>query len=796
MRSDGGGASRDGDARRARYLACLAELSTRLLQAPDPRAVLDLAVARLCEAAGAQRCYVFENQARPDGGVATTLRAEACAPGARPLLGRSDLVDAPLVVFADSPLARGEPLFGATAELPAPARAILEPQGVLELALLPIQVEGRWWGTLGLDACRPGLRFEEADVALLRTAANAIGAALERARSEEALRASEKRFRAIVDQAFDLIGELDAGGNYLYASPSHRAVLGLAPEQLVGQNAFERVHPDDRAGAARTFAEALPAGAGMALFRMRHGDGSWRWLECIGRFFGDGAGERRAVIIGRDVSDRRRAESERLRLEQAMDQASDAIVMWSFEGRITYVNAAWERLTGRTRSEALGGRLLHVSRPAPGSRPLGEIVPVLAQGRTWNGRLPMYGGGQLDATITPVRDAAGRIVHFIAVMRDVTREVELEAQVRRQQKLEAIGALASGVAHDFNNLLTGVLGHAELLAQPEPSAEEVAEAARVIGEAARRGADLTSRLLGVGLRAPLRSEPVDVHETIAEVVRLLSRTLPRSIHLHVELRAPRSVVLGDAGQLQQVFLNLALNARDAMPEGGELRFASELAQGAETARIAVRVEDTGTGIPDEIQERIFEPFFTTKHSEKGTGMGLAVVYGIVQSHRGAIALHSAPGAGARFEIRLPLCDAALAARPPAAREPLRGSGRVLVVDDEPAVRRVAARMLRRLGYQPEEAEDGASGLARLRAEPGGFAALVLDLDMPGVDGRACLRAVRGFAPELPVVISTGLPASELGDMLAGEAVALLPKPYELLQLSEALGAALRAGGAG
>jgi PAS domain S-box-containing protein len=782
-------------ARRERYLACLAELSTRLLEAPDPAVVLDLAVDRLREASGADRCYVFENHARENGAICTTLRAEACGPGARPLLGRPETIGAPLVVFDRPELARGEPLFGAAKDFPSAARRVLEPQGIHFLALLPIQVEGAWWGTLGLDACEPGLVFEADDVALLRTAANAIGAGLERARKEGALRASEKRFRAIVDQAFDLIGELDVQGRYLYASPSHEAVFGVRPEQLVGRSAFERVHPEDLTQAARTFEEMIPAGAGMAVFRMRHEDGGWRWVECIGRLFDAGGGEARAVIMGRDVTERRRGETELLRLERAMDQAGDAIVLWGLDGRISYVNAAWERMTGKNRREALGSKLLEVTRPIPGSRPMAEIAPVLAAGNPWNGRLPTYGGGFLDATITPVRDAAGKLVHFVSVMRDVSREVELEGQIRRQQKLEAIGTLATGVAHDFNNLLTGVLGYAELLAQREPSGEEVAEAAQVIGEAARRGAELTSQLLGIGLQSRLRSEPVDVHETIREVVRLLSRTFARSVALRTELSAPRSTVLGDPGQLQQVFLNLAVNARDAMPEGGELRFHSELvARGDGAPELVVRVRDSGTGIPAELQERIFEPFFTTKQSEKGTGMGLAVVRSIVQSHRGAVGLESAPGAGTCFEIRLPLSEAEAPARAVArSAEPVKGEGRVLVVDDEPAVRRVATRMLRRLGYQPDEAADGEEALARLRAEPGVYALVILDLDMPGMDGRACLRALRGIEPELSVVVSTGLPSSELGEVLACEAIGLLPKPYELLQLSETVAAALGAG---
>ena len=572
-------------------------------------------------------------------------------------------------------------------------------------------------------------------------------------------------------------------------SRSHTALFGLEAESLLGTVAFEQVHPDDLAGAIASFGDMVGSGSGQAVFRMRVATGGWRWIDANGRFY-ESAGRRSAVIIGRDVTDRRQSELERKRLEQAMDQASDAIVMWGADGIISYVNAAWERLASVPRAEAIGKPVLTATQPIPGSRPQ-ELLDTLAAGAAWSGRLPMYGGGLLDATITPVRDD-GRIVHFVSVMRDVTREVELETRIRRQQKLEAIGTLASGVAHDFNNLLTGVLGYAELLARSRRDDAEIAEAASVIGEAARRGSDLTSRLLGFGLHTRLRSEPVDVHDTIREVVRLLSHTLPRSIAIETGLDAPRSIVIGDPGQLQQVFLNLAVNARDAMPSGGVLRFSSERTVGGSGHELAVHVSDTGTGIAPELQDRIFEPFFTTKQSEKGSGMGLAVVYGILQSHRGSIALESAHGAGTRFELRLPLApdDVAL----PAAdtqREPTPGTGRILVVDDEPAVRRVAGRMLRRLGYDVVEAEGGGAALARVREDPAQFAVVILDLDMPGMDGRSCLHSLRGIAPDLPIVISSGLPASELGELAETEASGLLPKPYQLLELSEAVAGATR-----
>jgi signal transduction histidine kinase/CheY-like chemotaxis protein len=420
-----------------------------------------------------------------------------------------------------------------------------------------------------------------------------------------------------------------------------------------------------------------------------------------------------------------------------------------------------------------------------------EIGAELRVANSWQGRFHGRSGELIDASIAAVRDAEGAIQHYISVARDVTREVELERQLRRQQKLEAIGTLASGVAHDFNNLLTGVLGYAELLAEGRCSPVEVAEAARVIGEAARRGAELTSQLLGFGLQTPLRSEPVDVHEVIGEVVRLLSRTLARSVSLQLDLAAPRSTVHGDPGQLQQVFLNLALNARDAMPEGGALLFRTEIVPGGEPPRIAVAVRDTGVGIAEPLRERIFEPFFTTKQSEKGSGMGLSVVYGIVQSHGGSISLESEVGVGTQLEVQLPLASEEAPARTARAADvPVRGQGRVLVVDDEAGIRRVAARMLRHLGYQVDDAADGQEALARLRASPAAYALALLDLDMPGMDGRVCLHGLREIRPDLPVVVSTGIPASELGEIAKRDTVGLLPKPYDLHGLSQAVAAVL------
>jgi len=774
---------------RERYLTCLAELSTELLRTPDPLGFLSSAVRRLREATGAGRCYVLENRVGEDGAVFGTLRAESCARGLAPLLGRPELTDAPMSSLGVPAVAQGEPFHGPPEAIPGAARSPLGCEGLHWLAFLPIRVGRYWWGTLGLVTYRAGLRFEDPDVALLRTAANAIGAALERARREDDLRAREERFRRIADQAFDMVAELDAEGRYLYVSPSHEAVYGVPAASLLGRIAFEWIHPEDLAEAMEAFRAALPAGTGHASFRIRHRDGSLRWIEAVGRADRTADGPR-AVIIGRDVTERRRTDVQRRRLEQAMDQAGDAIVVWDRQGEIQYVNAAWERTLGMTRAEALGRRIVDMATDMVGAEQLAEMNAALGGASTWQGRVRGSRGRVFDMNIAAVRDETGAIQHYISAARDVTREVELETRVRQQQKLEAIGTLATGIAHDFNNLLTGVLGYAELLEKDDVEEHALREAIGVIGQAARRGAELTSQLLRFSPRGRRASGPVDMHDVVREVVNLTARAFPRSIELQTDLRAPRCTVAGDAGQLQQVLLNLVLNARDAMPAGGTLRVETALAPGTEPPQLALRVRDTGCGIEESLRERIFEPFFTTKPREKGTGMGLAVVYGIVQSHGGSIHVESAPGAGAVFEVRLPLTNAVAPPAPPLEEPPATGAGRVLIVDDEPSVRRVAARMLQRLGYATEECADGAAALLRLRAGGEPFEAVLLDLDMPGLDGRACLRGLRELEPTLPVVLSTGLPTGELDVELVAGVTGVLPKPYDLATMARTIAAAV------
>jgi signal transduction histidine kinase/CheY-like chemotaxis protein len=393
-------------------------------------------------------------------------------------------------------------------------------------------------------------------------------------------------------------------------------------------------------------------------------------------------------------------------------------------------------------------------------------------------------GSQIHVEVTTrLRFENGVPVGIQGIARDITDRKILEEHVRQSQKMEAIGVLAGGVAHDFNNLLTGILGHADLLRSTSIPEDEQKEAINIIIRSAERAADLTRQLLGFARRGKNPVAPVDVHNTIEEVTDLLSRTIDKRIRIVNELCAEPSCVPGDSTQLYQVLLNLALNARDAMPEGGILRFRTW----NKRESLILRVEDTGTGITDEVRNRIFEPFFTTKEAKKGTGMGLAMAYGIVKNHGGAITVESQPNQGTQFEIALPLCATDDAASPSAPQAMNSRGGRVLIIDDEQIVRRVLLRMLRELGYEAIEGKEARHAVEFYREHWPKIDAVILDLNMPHMGGWECFAALREINPKLRAIISSGYGIdSAAQEIIQHRGVSFLQKPYQLAELAAAM----------
>ena len=413
----------------------------------------------------------------------------------------------------------------------------------------------------------------------------------------------------------------------------------------------------------------------------------------------------------------------------------------------------------------------------------------------------------IHATARPIFDAAGQITHVVIAFEDVTAQVEAEAarnaseeKLRQARRLEALGTLAAGIAHDFNNLLASIRVLASLLRMSEREPSRRADLAR-IEEVTAKAARLTGSLLNFGRQGGgHRVTQLSVPEVASGVVELVKRTFDRRIAVRYEAAAPRGVVSADPVQLEQLFMNLALNARDVMPDGGTLRVSVrdvDLAAPAPPLRpgphVLVEVADTGPGVPAELRERIFEPYFTTKlhRSEPGAGLGLATAYRVVSASGGTIEIADAEPQGAIFRVYLPAATADVAQLPaPPVDEARAGSGTVLLVEDDPTQRGTERRALEQLGYDVVEASDGVEALELFRAHAGALRAVVLDLVMPRLSGRDAWTEMHRLAPEVPVLMTSGQIGPELRAAVHALGVPLLPKPFGVHELANAMAQAI------
>ncbi len=418
------------------------------------------------------------------------------------------------------------------------------------------------------------------------------------------------------------------------------------------------------------------------------------------------------------------------------------------------------------------------------------------------------------------RDGERRAIQFRAslvgdglmfvMLLDVTERLRFHEEKIQSERMQAVGQLAGGVAHDFNNILTAMRGNAEMLRLEDGIRGEARELVDQIVQAADQASDLTAQLLAFARKGRMVMGPVDVHEAIGNVRRLLGRVIDRRIDIAVDPRASRSTIRADATQIETMLLNLGLNARDAMPEGGRIVFATRnvpvglpgagrAGNGEPTCRdwIEIIVSDTGCGIDAELRERIFEPFFTTKEPGKGTGLGLASVYGCVKSHGGGIRVESERGRGTTFRVVLPLSAGTTRPASAAPKRVVRGAGRILVVDDEASVRNLLDRCLRRLGYTVWTCADGQEAVDFFRREHDSIDLVLLDVVMPRLDGAAALREMKRVRGDVRVLVSSGFERDRrVSEFLTAGAIGFIGKPYSLGKLSAQIARCLRTGSAG
>jgi two-component system cell cycle sensor histidine kinase/response regulator CckA len=410
-----------------------------------------------------------------------------------------------------------------------------------------------------------------------------------------------------------------------------------------------------------------------------------------------------------------------------------------------------------------------------------------------------------ESTVSIVYDSSGTPMYILGVTRDISERKHLEDQLRQSAKMLAIGELAGGVAHEFNNMLTGILGYANMLRLTAEPGTTVHESARTIERAAERAADLTRKLLGFARRGRQRREAVNLHDTVREVVTLLRQTISENIHVSCELNSDDLLVTGDPGQIEQVLLNLALNSRDAMPSGGQLTISTGTVEvdaskvpepDVKPGRYALlTVTDTGSGISRDNLQRIFEPFFTTKGHGRGTGMGLAMVYGTVRNHGGFTEVESRPGEATTFKVYFPMerCEALDEPGPEVDVAPHAGTGRILVIDDEDLVRDVARSMLEACGYDVVAFSNGHDAVEYYRGHGEKIDLVLIDMVMPEMSGRECFLALREMDPGVRAVLSTGYGADgEAREIVQEGMVGLVLKPFSKSALAKTVRDALSA----
>ncbi len=615
----------------------------------------------------------------------------------------------------------------------------------------------------------------------------------ERKQAEEALAESEERYRLRFERAFDGLFCCTEAGEVLEANPAFCRMLGYSGAELGRLTVADLA--DDLPGFRRHFAAVLGRGGDRFEARLRRKDGSAVEVEISGVVI-ERSGRRAVHHITRDVSERKRA-AEALRQEQeftaqVLATADALILVLDPSGRVVRFGAACPAVSGY-REEEVRGRVFWDFLVPPAAREavrghfgreVAEQVPI-----AFESPLEVRGGGErwIAWRFTAARDSSGRLRHVVAAGLDVTEQCRLEEQLRQAQKMDTLGTLIGGIAHDFNNQLTIILGNLALArADGGPALRELGDAET----AAQRCADMTQGLLTFSRRRIARPQRLDLNAAVADAVRLLQRLLPATVRVEVQAEAGPAAVVGDRTQLHQVLINLAVNARDAMPRGGMLTVATARAvvDAAYCARnvearpgdfLVLTVTDTGTGMPPEVRRRLFEPFFTTKPVGQGTGLGLAVVYGIVKAHGGWISVASAPGQGSTFAVHLPAAPAEAARAPEAGPPPVRGGHEcVLVVDDEDMVLNLARCVLERWGFRVLIAADGEQALATYRARGPEIDLVVLDFAMPLLTGLQVLHALQRLNPVVRVIFASGhVDSPDSESILTAGARAFVPKPY-------------------
>ena len=704
----------------------------------------------------------------------------------------------------------------AAAESFEPWREAASTRGYRSVAASPIRKGGEPTGVLVLYSGEPAV-FEPQVLALVEKLASDVGLGLEaidarREREEAATALAESRgfLETLVNSSSAAIFTLRPDGRVGEVwNPAAERLFGWSREEAIGRPA--PFVPVDRQDEFRALRQRVLAGqliTDLEISRVRR-DGSPVELRLAASPLRDPEGRVVAILaVALDATERKRAETERVEAERtlrqlsaAVEQSPVAIMITDVSGTIEYVNPSFSRQTGYAREEVLGQnpRILKSGHHPPAF--YADLYATLGRGQEWHGEmLNRRKNGELYweyASISPIVDERGRARQYLAVKEDITERRRADEELRhtqerllQSQKLEAVGRLAGGVAHDFNNLLGVIIGHGELAEAVLPAGHAVRDRLGQVLDAARRAGELTRQLLAFSRRQVLQPRVVDPNAVVVDLEKMLRRLIGEDVRLVTRLDPAVDRVRVDPGQMGQVLMNLAVNARDAMPRGGVLTIATSNWEADDAyARahrpmapgpyVQILVSDDGCGMDEAVREHVFEPFFTTKPETAGSGLGLSTVYGIVKQSGGYIWIDSAPGRGSTITIHLPrVTDAIEGVRRAGGGRPSGGTETILVVEDQDGLRDLICEMLRETGYEVLSAADGRDALSVAEAHAGPIHLLVTDVIMPGISGRELAERLRHGRAETRVLFVSGYTSDVIARSGAlQEGTDLLEKPF-------------------
>jgi two-component system cell cycle sensor histidine kinase/response regulator CckA len=610
---------------------------------------------------------------------------------------------------------------------------------------------------------------------------------------------TEHLLHMILANVEDLIAVIDLQGKRLYNSPSYSRIFGER-EQLRGTDSFKDIHPDDRDMVRRVFQETIETGVGRRIvYRFTVPDRPTRYIESQGNVIRDARGAvANVVIVSRDISEAKRIEEERTRLDMAVEQAAESIVITATDGTIVYVNPASEHQTGYTREELLGANPRIVKSGKQEESFYRTLWATILRGDTWSGEITnRRKNGTLyreEMTISPVRDRSGRIINFVAVKRDVTYQRQIEGQLAHAQKMASLGQLAGGIAHDLNNIMSVLIGVFTLL-ESGVRDDSLKQYLKLGKDALRNGVNVGKRLMAFANTDEASQTPLAIGDVISTLQSTLFRTIEKTILINATTEGTLPLIQGNESAIYQTLLTISLNAREAIlaaptaNDRGKIGITADMLEGkyvrnrfkdaTADSYVRVRVSDDGAGMGPGVAQHIFEPFFTMKEKTSNSGLGLAVAYAVVKAHSGFIDFESELNAGTTFSLYFPALrvEQEEAGLPPLS-ELRGGSETVLLVEDEESLRLVLEQTLRTFGYKVLIAADGFEGYSQFVNHHDDIAAIVTDMGLPRESGYDMFLRIRTLDPGARVVFMSGYIDPQLRSKLAiAGATAFLPKPF-------------------